>query len=81
MKAINIIKGIRAKHRLTQDEIAKMLNVSRQTYNSIENNPTKADLDKVYKIFGLLNEPIDDFLYALKQDYLSYKEDNEKKED
>jgi len=75
MKAINIIKGIRNKHGLTQDDIAKMLNMSRQNYNIIENNPTKADLDKIYEIFKILDEPIDDFLYALKQDYMSYKEE------
>ena len=76
MKAINIIKGIRNKHGLTQDDMAKMLNMSRQNYNIIENNPTKADLDKIYEIFKVLDEPIDDFLYALKQDYVSYKEND-----
>lgn len=76
MKAINIIKGIRNKHGLTQDDMAKMLNMSRQNYNIIENNPTKADLDKIYEIFKVLDEPIDDFLYALKQDYVSYKEES-----
>ena len=75
MKAINVIKGVRNKHGLTQDEIAKMLNMSRQNYNIIENNPTKADLNKIYEIFNLLDEPIDDFLNALKQDYMSQKEE------
>ncbi len=74
MKAINIIKGIRNKHGLTQDDMAKLLNMSRQNYNIIENNPTKADLDKIYEIFRVLNEPIDDFLNALKQDYVSCNE-------
>lgn len=76
MKAINVIKGVRNKHGLTQDEIAKMLNMSRQNYNIIENNPTKADLNKIYEIFNLLDEPIDDFLNALKQDYMSQKEED-----
>ena len=74
MKATNIIKGIRNKHGLTQDDMAKLLNMSRQNYNIIENNPTKADLDKVYEIFRVLDEPIDDFLNALKQDFMSYNE-------
>lgn len=74
MKAVNILKGIRNKHGLTQDDMAKMLNMSRQNYNIIENNPTKTDLNKIYNIFNVLDEPIDEFLYALKQDYMSYKD-------
>ena len=73
MTATNIIKSIRNKYGLTQDDMAKMLEMTRQNYNKLENNPTKATLDKVYKIFGLLNEDIDEFLYALKQDYVSHK--------
>lgn len=71
MKASFIIKSIRNKHGLTQDDMAKMLEMTRQNYNKLENNPTKASLDKIYKIFKLLEEDIDDFLSALKQDYMS----------
>lgn len=71
MKAANIIKSIRNKHGLSQEELAEKLNITRQSYNKLENNPTKASLDKVYAIFDILNENIDDFLYALKQDYMS----------
>ena len=71
MIATAIIKGLRTKHGYTQDDMAQKLKISRATYINLENNPTKADLEKVYKIFNLLDEPIDDFLYALKQDYLS----------
>ena len=73
MTASNIIKSIRNKYGLTQYDMAKMLEMTRQNYNKLENNPTKATLNKVYKIFCLLNEDIDDFLYALKQDYLSQR--------
>lgn len=73
MKAANIIKSIRNKHGLSQEELAEKLNITRQSYNKLENNPTKASLDKVYAIFDILNENIDDFLYALKQDYMSQK--------
>ena len=68
-------EGDEIKQGLTQDDLAKMLNMSRQNYNIIENNPTKADLNKIYEIFNLLNEPIDDFLNALKQDYMSQKKE------
>ena len=74
MTASTIIKSLRTKHGFTQEDMAQRLEISRQTYTNLENNPTKADLEKVYKIFNLLNEPIDDFLYAVKQDYLSQKE-------
>lgn len=75
MTASNIIKSIRNKYGLTQDDMAKMLDITRQSYNSLENNPTKASLDKIYNIFKLLNEEIDDFLLALKQDYMSQKKE------
>lgn len=71
MTASYIIKSIRNKHGYTQDNMAKMLNMTRQNYNKLENNPTKASLDKIYNIFKILGENIDDFLFALKQDYMS----------
>ena len=71
MKASFIIKSLRSKHGKTQSEMAQMLGISRQSYNYIENNPTKAPLEKIMKIFKILNESIDDFLYVLKQDYMS----------
>ncbi len=77
MKATAIIKSLRTKHGYTQDDMAQKLEISRQTYINLENNPTKADLEKIYKIFNLLDEPIDDFLFAIKQDYLSQKEEGE----
>ena len=78
MTAANIIKSIRNKYGLTQDDMAKMLDITRQNYNKIENNPTKATLDKVYKIFSILDESIDEFLHALKQDYMSQKNNKRK---
>ena len=74
MTASNIIKSIRNKYGYTQDDMAKMLDITRQSYNSLENNPSKASFDKIYEIFRLLNEDITDFLVALKQDYVSQKE-------
>lgn len=74
MTASNIIKSIRNKYGYTQDDMAKMLDITRQSYNSLENNPSKASFDKIYEIFRLLNEDITDFLVALKQDYKSQKE-------
>lgn len=73
MTASNIIKSIRNKYGYTQDDMAKKLDMTRQSYNSLENNPNKASFDKVYEIFNLLNEDITDFLIALKQDYMSQK--------
>lgn len=74
MTASNIIKSMRGKYGLTQSDMAKRLNITRQHYNKLENNPTKASLDKIYEIFYSLNESIDEFLYALKDDYKSNEE-------
>ena len=71
MTASNILKGIRKKHGLTQEKMSKLLDMTRQNYNYLENNPLKASLDKLFCIFELLNEDIDDFLLAIEQDYLS----------
>ena len=77
MTASNIIKSIRNKYGYTQDDMAKMLDMTRQSYNFLENNPSKASFEKIYEIFRLLDEDITDFLIALKQDYLSQNNEQE----
>lgn len=80
MNASNIIKSIRNKYGYSQDNMAEMLKITRQSYNKLENNPTKASLEKVYAIFNMLNEDIDEFLNALKQDYMSQTNNKNKEE-
>jgi DNA-binding XRE family transcriptional regulator len=62
---------------MTQQEVADLLNVSRQTYNNYESSVLKLDLETCLNILHRLNateQEIDEFFNAIKQDYMSYKE-------
>ena len=52
------LKLCRFKKKLNQEEIAKKLNTTRQTYSQWENNPVKLDLDKLIDIGNVLEENI-----------------------
>ena len=80
MNANNVLKSFRGKRLLTQDDVAKSLNVSRQVYNGYENDLAHCELDQIMKILFCLDasdQEINEFLDALKQDYMSYKTMNE----
>lgn len=75
MNSSDMLKRFRGKSLLTQKEVASKLGISRQLYNTYENNILKCQLDTLFKIFKVLNvseEDIRNFLFAFQQDYLSY---------
>ena len=77
MNSSDMLKRFRGKSLLTQKEVANKLGISRQLYNTYENNILKCQLDTLFKIFRVLNvseEDIRNFLFAFQQDYLSYKQ-------
>ncbi len=64
----NSIRVERAKLNLTQEDLAKKINVSRQTINSIEKNryvPSTVLALKMSKIFQI---PVNDFLELTEGD-------------
>lgn len=68
----NKLEEIRKKHGITQEELASILEVSRQTIGSLENgryNPSILLAFKIAKYFNLTIEDI--FIYQ--------EEDNDKK--
>ena len=76
MKSTQILKSVRGKSLKTQNDLAKDLKVSRQVYCGYENNPLQCPVDILFKILCILSvndKEIDEFFNALKQDYLSYK--------
>lgn len=77
MKTEYCLKSMRANKNMTQEQLAEMLGRSRQNYITIEKNPLNSELDDLLKIIALLEGNIDDFLYALKQDYMSYNDSKE----
>ena len=80
MNTTFIIKSLRGKRLLTQDNMADKLKISRQAYNNYENDLIHCDLDLIMKILNALsvnNQELKDFLSALEQDYLSYQSSND----
>ncbi len=64
----NSIRVERAKMNLTQEDLAKMIGVSRQTINSIEKNryvPSSVVALKMSRVFGI---PVNDFLELTDDD-------------
>ena len=56
----NNIKIRRKEAGLTQEELAKMLSVTRQTINAIENNKYNPTLELAIKIARLLNVKVEE---------------------
>ncbi|MBW9149125.1 helix-turn-helix transcriptional regulator [Clostridium sp. CM028] len=57
----NIIKKLREENQLTQQELANIMVVSRQTINSLENgkyNPSILLAHKIAKFFGTVIEEV-----------------------
>ncbi len=61
----NEIRVFRAKQRITQDELALQLGVSRQTINAIENNKYFPSLELALKIAKIFNCTVED-LFSLE---------------
>lgn len=52
------LRLLRFKNKLSQEEIAKKLNITRQSYANWENNPIKLDLSQLLEIGNVMNEDI-----------------------
>lgn len=55
----NRIRELRARHRLSQADLAEKLNVSRQTVNAIENDKYDPNLTIAFHLSFLFSEPVD----------------------
>lgn len=76
MNSTNIIKGFRGKKLLSQEKVAELMGITRQTYNTLENDLLHNDFTLVFKLLKVLEiseRELDDFFNAMKQDYMSYK--------
>lgn len=56
----NRIKELRKQNKITQDELAKAVEVTRQTIISLENGKYNASLQLAYKISKYFNTTIED---------------------
>lgn len=77
METTKFLKSLRARKAYTQEAVSIELSVTRNTYISYENNPLNCPLDLIFKIVNLLDGNIEEFLFALKQDYMSCKNKKE----
>lgn len=76
MNPSELLKSYRGRRLKSQEEIAKLLNVTRQTYTTWENNPISVETNILFNILmaiGTDESETHDFFIALEQDYLSYK--------
>jgi putative transcriptional regulator len=56
----NRLKVLRAEHNLTQADLAKKLDVSRQTVHAIESGKYDPSLPLAFKIARLFEKPIEE---------------------
>lgn len=56
----NRIKELRKSQKLTQDELANAVGVSRQTINAIENDKYNPTLELAIKLARYLRMPVED---------------------
>jgi len=62
----NTIKVERAKHNMTQGELAEKVGVSRQTINAIESNKYVPSAVLAFKIARLFNTPVEN-IFSLEE--------------
>lgn len=55
----NRLKVLRAEHNLTQDELGKLLGVSRQAVNALETEKHSPSLDLAYRISTVFKQPVE----------------------
>ena len=56
----NVIKELRKQNKTTQDELANMVGVTRQTIISLENGKYNASLQLAYKIAKFFGKTIEE---------------------
>ena len=59
----NILHVLRAEKRLSQDDLAKILNVSRQTINAIEREKYDPSLPLAFKIAKVFDKKVEDIFF------------------
>jgi len=59
----NILHVLRAERRLSQDDLAKLLNVSRQTVNAIEREKYDPSLPLALKIAKVFSKKVEDIFF------------------
>lgn len=61
------IKKLRENKKLTQDNLAEKLNVTRQAISNWETEKTQPDIDTLQKIAQILEVPIENLIYGTER--------------
>lgn len=69
-----IIKELRTKSKLSQEQVAAAIGVSRPTYSAIETGTQKLNTDEVQKLANLYAIGVDDLLAGRIPDIAKYKQ-------
>ena len=69
-----IIKELRTKNKLSQEQVALAIGVSRPTYSAIEAGKQKLDTDEVKKLANLYTVSVDDLLSGHIPNIAKYKQ-------
>ncbi|MCL4549306.1 MAG: helix-turn-helix transcriptional regulator [Bacteroidetes bacterium] len=63
----NILHVLRAEKRLSQDDLAKLLDVSRQTINAIEREKYDPSLPLALKIAKIFEKKVEEIFFPEKE--------------
>lgn len=80
MNPSQLLKSYRGRRLKSQEDIAKILKVTRTTYATWENNPISVETNTLFDILLAIKvdeSEIHDFFNALEQDFLSYSKNYE----
>lgn len=59
----NRLKVLRAENNMTQEDLAEIIGVSRQTINAIEKEKFDPSLPTAFRISKLFQQPIEDIFF------------------
>lgn len=62
---IEKLKLLRFKSKLSQEDVAKMLSISRNSYNNYENHPLKITLEILLKLSNIFEYDLYNFFYSV----------------
>lgn len=58
----SLIRKVRVKKGITQEELAEKLSLSQSSYSKLENGETIIDIERLQEIANILNVPNSDFI-------------------
>lgn len=64
MPNIRRLKGLRVERNLTQEDLAKLINMPITTYRRKENGESPISLEEAYKIATVLDSNMEDIFFA-----------------